>query len=289
MGIDSEYKKLKEVLLYKPGPEIEDIDNPEDVLYVKKIKYAGIHEEYEHLLALYRSLNINIHMIDPAGLDFEDKRYLFNMMYTRDLLFMTPEGAIVAKMGTDIRKNEIRFAEKALRDFNIPVIDKIDRDNTFEGADAVWVNRNLVLIGVGNRTNHGGFLHVRDVLKDIGIDCEPVPAPKSVVHLLGAVQLVDTYLALVRTASVCEKVIGLLKENQIDIVEIPENDEVRNKHSLNIVTVAPREVIMSENCPDTKKIFESCGIGIVAELMTEQLINGGGGIACATGILSREC
>ena len=80
----------------------------------------------------------------------------------------------------------------------------------------------------------------------------------------------------------------MLKQNRIDITEVPENSEVRLRHAMNFVTVAPGTIIMPSGCPRTKKFFRKAGIRVAAELSVTQFINGGGGLACATGILSRE-
>lgn len=45
---------------------------------------------------------------------------------------------------------------------------------------------------------------------------------------------------------------------------------------------------MAAGCPETKQIYRNAGIEVVAELPILQLINGAGGLACATGILARK-
>ena len=288
MGVNSEYKFLNAVLLFKPGGEVEGVGSPEEVLHVQRINYTALQKEYEELISSYRNLNVNTYFIDDGIMQLEDKRYLYNMMYTRDLFFMTPSGAIMANMAFDIRKQEVEFAVRALEDAAIPVIAQINGAGTFEGADAIWINDKLVMVGVGNRTNQDGFFQLKDRLENYGITCKPVPAPRDVIHLLGAVQIVDANLALVRSSLVAKEIIQLLKENGTNIIEIPENEETRDKHSMNIVTVAPKEVIMADNCPETKKIFQDSGIRIVAEIPSEQISNGRGGLACTTAVLSRE-
>jgi arginine deiminase len=57
---------------------------------------------------------------------------------------------------------------------------------------------------------------------------------------------------------------------------------------MNVVTVAPRRVIMAAGCPGLKRLYEKAGLRVAAEVKISQLINGAGGIACATGILSRD-
>lgn len=287
MVVNSEYMPLKEVLLYRPGPEIESIDNPGDVLHIRKINYRIIDEEYQQILKLYSKLNIRSQLINIEN-QLEGGELLFNLMYTRDLFFMTPEGAILSSMAHKVRRDEVKYAERTIREIGIPVMMIVEGSGTFEGADALWVNDKLVVIGVGNRTNFEGFLQVRNGLKAQGIDCIYLPAPSETQHLLGALQFVDSDLVLVRVELVDSKIIDFLKENNINIVAILEDEEVMQRQAMNIVVVAAREIIMPADCPKTKKIYQNYGIKILAEVKISQLINGGGGLACATAHLSRD-
>ncbi len=209
-GVDSEYKPLKAVLLYKPGPEIEEIDEPGSVLYVNKINYKILSKEYDDIVSLYRKFNIAVYFIPHEKNKPKDERYVFNLMYTRDLLFMFPRGAIISRMAKDVRKREVEYAKRAMRRGNVPIVKIIEDEGFFEGADALWVNKRLVMVGVGNRTNKDGFLQVYNTLKLNGIKCIAVPAPKGVLHLLGAVQIVDVDLAFVRRSLVGLEIITLL-------------------------------------------------------------------------------
>lgn len=286
-SVNSEYKSLKAVLLHRPHLEIEEPEHPQDVLHIKKIDYKIIEKEYNQIINLYKRLKVKTYLIDSDRIADRDKRCLFNMMYTRDLLFMTPEGAIMSKMKFALRQDEVKYAERALRSRGVHIIKTIEGAATFEGADALWMNPRLVMVGVGNRTNIQGFFQIQDALKLQGIDCLSVSAPQDAPHLLGVLQLVNSDLALVRVDLADSKIIDFLKRNKINIVNIPENDEVRKRQAMNIVTVAPREVIMPDDCPRMKRIYQSHGIKIAAEVKINQLINGGGGLACATAIIAR--
>ena len=130
-------------------------------------------------------------------------------------------------------------------------------------------------------------MSLKEALRKQGVKCARVPAPVGVLHLLGALQFVDSGLALVRTELVDAKIIGLLKKNKIIIVPIPESREIKAKYAMNFVTVAPKIIIMPAECPRTKRIYEDAGIKILAEVPSTQLGNGAGGLACATGVLLR--
>jgi len=285
--VNSEYKPLKAVLLCRPPSGIGNIDSPRDVLHLARIDYAAIEREFEKMVAVYKKFKIKVFFIDSRKIKDTDERYVFNLMFTRDLFFMTLHGAILSRMFSEVRQDEVRYAEKALQKDSIRIRKSIQNNGTFEGADALWVNDRLVVVGVGKRTNAEGFRQIKEELKRDGVKCVCVPAPRDTLHLLGALQFVDSALCLVRVNLVDPEIINFLKRNRIKIIKIPENGEVRKKQAMNFLTVTPREIIMPADCPQTKRIYERAGIKVAAEIKVTQLVNGGGGLACATGVLAR--
>jgi len=285
---DSEYKRLRGVLLYQPGPEIARIADPESVLHLRKIDYQGIKEEYRKIKACFRGLNIKVFMLKPRLNKNRAGQYLFNLMYTRDLFFMSPKGAMIAKMASPVRSKEPEQVKNFLKRSGIPVIYAVKGKGAFEAADALWLNNKLVVIGVGGRTNPEGFKQVKKTLAGQGICCVRVPAAKATLHLLGSLQLIDPCLALVRADYSARPLFGLLRKNKINVIKVPVNAEVREKQAMNIVCISSRRIIMPAKCPRTRKFYRKHHINIAAEIDLEHLTNGAGGLACATAIISRD-
>jgi len=287
-GARTEYEKLNAVLLYRPGPEIGNHPDPPLVQHLAPIDYAALTVEFKDIIGTYEARGISVHLIDPAPLS-EDRQYLFNMMYSRDLLFMTPEGAILSNMANLTRSSEVLYAARILDRLGIPVLYDVSGNGRFEGADAIWVGEKLVMVGVGSRTNQEAFDQIKGVLRKIGVGCIAVPYRATrTQHLLGAVQIVDKDLALVRHELVGREVLSVLEEHHFRMLKVPENREVRTRQAMNIVTIAPRTVLMTSQCPETRGLFLRAGLTVAAELELTQLMNGAGGLACATGIISRD-
>lgn len=286
-SLDSEYLALKAVMLCKPSRKIESVHDPREVLYTEEIDSEILDKEYGKIIELYKKLKVKLCFIDSSRIKNTDCRYVFNLMFTRDLFFMTPSGAILSRMASGVRQDEIFYAKRALKENGVRIRKIIQGNATFEGADALWVTPRMVAVGVGNRTNEDGFRQIEEELKRDGIECVCLPVPKGTLHLLGALQFIDKNLVLVRTGLVSPMIISFLEKAGIRIIEVPENGEVKEKQALNFVTLAPKKIIMPACCPLTKKIFKRHGIEVVAEVCITQLINGGGGFACTAGILSR--
>jgi len=287
-GPDSEYGKLRSVLLHCPGPEISGCPDPPAVQHLGQIDYHLIALEFGKIIKTFEALGIGVTLIDPSPLT-GDRAYQYNLMYCRDLLFMARAGAVIANMACPARKEEVRYAERALRSLGIPVLHVVSGEGRFEGADALWVDPGHIMIGVGGRTNKEGYQQVRDVMKRLGIACTAVPFdPKGTQHLLGIVQFVDQDTVLLRYELAGREVVRFLEDHHFKVVKVPESSEVRTKQAMNIVTVSPCNVVMPDDCPETAEIYRKAGLTIAAALDITQLRLGAGGLACATGIIGRD-
>ncbi len=286
-GLNSEFDPIRAVLLHQPGREVAGIKNSAAIQHVRPIDAATLDKEYRQFLQTFKNLDIRTFLIDPKKMG-EGDDYLYNLMYARDLLFMTPKGAVLCRMAGNVRGEEILYAERALKKIGAPVIGAIQAPGLFEGADALWLNKETVLVGIGNRTNEEGLAQLAKVLQAQKVKTLSVPVPANIQHLLGIVQFVDKDLALVRTDIADPEIKKILGRAGVQIVDIPESAEVTQGQAMNILTVAPRKIVMAANCPKTRKIYEAGGVEVATEVSISQLINGGGGVGCATSILSRS-
>jgi N-dimethylarginine dimethylaminohydrolase len=288
-GVNSEYAEIASVLLYRPGHEIANYPEPERIKHLAAINHDSLMLEYDAITARFESLGITVNMIDSTSIN-DDRDYNYNMMYCRDLFMMTPHGAILGNMANIGRSQEPLYAARTMKLLGIPLLHIVSGEGRFEGADALWIRNDLVIVGVGNRTNHQGYLQIRDVLKQQGVSCVDLPSFQSITqHLLGSVQIVDSDSVLVRHEIIDSYLVHFLRENDFKVVAIPENREVITRQAMNIITIAPRTIIMTANCPETRALYQKAGINIAGEIELAQLINGAGGLACATGILARAC
>jgi len=284
-GIDSEYNLMRSVLLCRPSINMQIPGDPSIVLYERELNYLKVYRELTTLGEFFRKNNITVCFADevyPVPVD------CYNIMYIRDTFFMTPMGAIVANMYYDIRKKEIFYIQNVLERLKIPILGKIEGEATLEGADVIWLKEDLVVVGVGNRTNRAGYLYLKEILSKQGIKCIPVGASLKTIHLLGALQLIDKDLVLLRKESLQEDVIDILKKNNIYFISVPESYDVIVNYAFNIVVVAPKKIIMPLGCSQMRNFYEFCGISVIGQVDVREMINGRGGIGCATGIIARE-
>jgi N-dimethylarginine dimethylaminohydrolase len=286
---NSECGRLEKVVLYWPPAGTPAPADPNSAQHLERVDWAVIAEEMGHVSECFRRLGVDVLTIRPRGgrAAFKPERFP-NMIYVRDLFFMTPEGAIVSRMASSVRAGEESHLARTLADHGTVILGTIGGAGTFEGADALWLDRRTVLIGLDNRTNAAGFDQVSSLLRRQGVSCTPVPLSKRVQHLLGCLQIVDGDMAVVRGGVLPKDALRALAEKGYKTVPLPEGDEVTRRQAMNLVTVSPRRVVMAAGCPRTKRALKKAGIEIAAELKISGLTKAAGGLGCATGVLSRR-
>lgn len=281
----SEYQQLKDICLFKPKPRNMVIHKNNNLL-IENINVLRVHNEIENLAKIYSKHKINVKFLTPNN--HFDIRKLINIIYMRDLFFTTPMGIIISNMSANLRRPETMFAESFFRKFNFPIIKIFDNADIFEGADALWINNKTVLIGVGKRTNLTGFMKIKAFLYKHGIKTEKCHVHTNLPqHLLGTLQIVDKNTAIIRRQIADPKIIKILHSYDYNCILIDENHEIIYNQAINLVTIAPRTVIIPDNCPNTEKLLLTNNINIADVVKIKEITKGGGGIACMTGILHR--
>lgn len=252
--VGSEVAPLQAVLLTWPSDGLAYEGDPRDWLMAARPDLERMREQAQALADFYLGLGVAVHWLRAA-----DKAPP-NLIFARDLFFMTPEGAILGRMAARQRAGEERYAQLALATAGVPILASPRGAATFEGADALWVRPDRVLVGIGNRTNRAGFDLVARVLAEQGVLALAVDLPGTVQHLLGAMNLYDADHAV--TTDATPSLRGALMEAGIREVEFEPDEEVRLGRALNFVTLAPGEVLMPAGAPRTRARLEVLGVRV---------------------------
>jgi N-dimethylarginine dimethylaminohydrolase len=208
-------------------------------------------------------------------------------MFVADLLFMTPEGAILGRPASRVRAGEERAVALRLADLGIPILRCIRGTGTFEGADAAWLNAHTVLLATGLRTNAEGANQVAGLLAEMGIKVIGVGLPYGAMHLMGQLRLVDQDLAIAWPGRVPYAAVDALESQGVSVLFLPDETEAISGMALNIVPLGPRRVLMAAGNPRTRAFYEAAGI-TCCTVQIDELVKAAGGIGCLTGILERH-
>ena len=280
-GVTSEIGKLRSVLLRKAGKEIEGIEDYKDYSLKSPWDPTKVRYQQEELIDIYKNNGVEVHLIEEMG---EDKP---NGIFVRDLVFMTNEGAIIARPAIECRQGEEVYAAKQLMKLGVPIIKTITGNGIFEGACGLWLDRETVLLGYGYRCNQSGFLQVEEELRNIGVkNLIKAEIPRGLAHLDSFLAFADYKVALSSKISAPNSIYEELMEREIKIIEIPSDIEFQN-FCHNFVALEPGKIIMPTGNPKTQSLLEKEGIEVITTDMSE-IQKGNGAIHCMTAFLKRD-
>ncbi|MEM3640627.1 MAG: arginine deiminase family protein [Candidatus Bathyarchaeia archaeon] len=290
-GLDNEINYLRTVLVHRPGPEVELIDekNPWKWLFNKKYDLSKALTEYDSMIKLIKKetkANI-IFLKDPN----EEKSVIFppNQSYVRDHGFMTPYGAIIGNADNP-RTYEEYFVMRKLIELDIPIIFKVYGAGRMEGGDAMYLDEETLLLGLSYRTNRAGYRQIKAVMEGFLVDrVIPVRLSPDVMHLDTVFNVASRTVAAVYPKAVPEKFIKLVKKKGFEIINVPKREA--KTLATNWLCLAPGKILFIDGEKkmniSTRRALERHGIDVVSLQMPE-LLGGAGGPRCLTMPLSRE-
>ena len=189
-GLDNEWGNLEAVLLHRPGPELGGLDDGDAALMLGAVDPVRMRAEHNTLVETYQGVGVEVHLVEPEGAAPP------NTIFCRDLFFMTPEGAVLARPASTVRAGEERLVARRLAALGVPILLSVHGRGVFEGADALWVNEDTVLLAEGLRTNAAGADQVEGLLRGMGVEVVRVDIPYGSMHLLGMLNFAGPDLAI---------------------------------------------------------------------------------------------
>lgn len=279
-GVSSEVDELKAVLMRRPGQEIEQFDQNE-VRFRENVDAELFRKQHDALTQIYRDYSIKVYYVEEQRIDRP------NAVYCRDLMFMTPEGAIITRPGMSARRGEERYVAKALADIGVPIVRTVNGDGIFEGANAMWVDRKTVILATSSRTNKSGFEQVEYELRRMGVEqIIPMQVPYSNIHIDGILNFASNDIAMIHASQVSYDVCDALKRKGIKILEAPSTKEVVETFGCNFVAIRPGLVVQPDNNPYCKQLLEDNGVKVIS-IDVSEFVKGRGTIHCSTAFLKR--
>ena len=279
-GVSTEWTPLRAVLLHPPGEELDAVAEPDAVQMLAPLDLDRARRQHDALAQAYRDAGVAVHYVEPPELPPP------NLMFVADLMFMTPEGAIVGRPASTVRAGEERFVARRLAELGIPILRSVRGSGTFEGADAAWIDPGTVLLATALRTDAEGAAQVAGLLREMGVEVIHVGLPYGTMHLMGTLRFADRDLAIGWPGRVPYAAVEALRARGYVVLFLPDEREAVRGMALNFVTLGPRRILMAAGNPITRAFYETAGI-TCQTVEVDELLKAAGGIGCLTGILER--
>jgi N-dimethylarginine dimethylaminohydrolase len=280
-GINSEIGKLRAVMMRRPGPECENLEETYNYYRWKAPMDMGLaRDQHDQLAQIYRDHGVEVHYVEEMG-------PYPNAIFTHDLMKMTPEGAIIARPATVFRRGEEKFIAQALMKLGVPIIKTVNGRGTFEGACLMWLDKDAVLLGTGNRCNEEGARQVEAELRNMGVEhIKRIGIWYGGVHIDGDVNIADKDVAVVFPWKIPHDVVVFLMDRGYRIVEMNSIEE-HQQSGINFVALEPGKIVMPNGSPRFRSALEKAGVEVI-ELDVDELKKGWGAIHCMTAYLRRD-
>jgi dimethylargininase len=269
---------LRVVLVRRPDASFEVAD-PELWGYASRPDLSAAQTEHDGLVSLLRESGVDVLYLDDPQPGRADS------IFVHDPAIVTNRGAIVLRMGKELRRGEELAMASGLERIGVPVLSTLQGRATAEGGDMLWLNQDVLAVGQGFRTNGEALGQLRDATKSLGVRVEPVPlpyyrGPAACLHLMSLISILDDDLAVVYSRLLPVPFWKLLREHGFDFVEVP--DEEFETMAANVLAVAPRDCVMLEGNPITQARLKDAGCRVRTYRGKEISLKAEGGATCLT-------
>lgn len=280
-GVSSEVAQLKAVLMRRPGKEVENFVAADVRFSDEPVDVALMRAQHDSVADIYRAYGVKVYYIEEQR---EDRP---NAVFCRDLFLMTPEGAIISRPAMASRRGEERYAAKRLAELGVPIVRTICGDGLFEGANAMWVDRQTIVLSTGVRCNRAGYDQVCYELRRMGVtEIIHMQQPYSNIHIDGLMNAASEDIVMLHAAQIPYDVVDALKKKGYKILEAPSQTEVRQGFGCNFVALRPGLVVMPAGNPRSQELLEKNGVEVITVDVSE-IIKGRGALHCITAFLKR--
>jgi dimethylargininase len=206
-------------------------------------------------------------------------------IFVFDPALVTDRGAVLLRMGKDLRRGEEAAMARRLQEIGVPILAALEGKATAEGGDLLWLDRRTLAVGQGFRTNAEGLRQLAAALAGLGVEVLPVPlpyctGPAACLHLLSLISLVDHDLAVVYPALLPVPFWRTLCERGLRLVEVPP--EELPTMGPNVLALSPGRCLMLEGNPVTRSRLEQAGCEVSTYRGREISLKAEGGPTCLT-------
>ena len=269
--------------MYVRPPNIHDLRAWRDYAWRAEPDFARAAEEHDAFRAALEAAGADVvigHSPVPGDPD---------AIYAYDPTLVTDRGVIVLRPGKPGRRLEPAAVERDMNAAGVPTLATLEPPATAEGGDMLWLDEHTLLAGRSYRTNDAGIEQISALIRPgvdvVWFDLPHHLGPEACLHLMSFISLLDRDLAVVFLPMVPVRLLELLRDREIALVEVPQ--EELDTQGPNVLALAPRVALALEGNPETRRRMEAAGVDVRTFSGEEISLKGDGGPTCLTRPLDR--
>src|SRR5439155_15247725 len=306
-GAQTEFGKLKRVLMHRPGRELDCVSAETASAYnfrrpVQKVRFQG---ELDTLTESISEAGAEVVLLtdvlrsEPDALAYIRRRP--NMCYTRDLAVVLSKGVVLMSMAIKGRKGDTWVIGRAMQRLGVPLLGAIEPPGFLEGGGVQFMDERTVVVSLCDRATEVAIKQFCDLVLGVCVDrVVMVMMPEGHIHIDGSLMFINRRLAIGHLASLDlhPSVIfengkqprytffsTFLQENDVEMIETTL--EERRAMAINYVCTAPLEAVGWTWATRLSDEIRKRG-GKVWSVDGTELVNGNGGPHCLTCPIERE-
>ena len=277
-GSQSMIAPLRTVMVRRPD-ETFAVEDPAAWHYTGRPDLAIARQEHDALVTLLQKAGAEVIYHDEPQPKRADAIFVF------DPALVTDSGAIMLSMGKEQRRGEEAAMARRFEAMGIPLLYTLHGEARAEGGDLLWLDHDLLAMGLGFRTNAQGLRQLREALTEIGVTVIPVElpyytGPEACLHLLSLISIVDHKTAVVYPPLLSVPFWQELQRHDYRLIEVPETEFATM--GPNVLALAPGKCLMLEGNPITQRRLEEAGCEVVTYKGNEISLKAEGGPTCLT-------
>jgi dimethylargininase len=266
--------KLERVLVRRPLPQ--DSGHVERYGWHAVPDHAAAAAEHEAFCALLEAAGAEV-IVSEHDAGNPDAIYAYDPVLVGD------NGAALLRPGKEVRLGEPDAIAVTLEAAGVPIASRLEAPATAEGGDTVWLDHETLLVGHGYRTGPAGIAALRAAFPGVEVVVLDLPhwhGAGEVMHLMTFISPLDRDLALVYPRIAPVRLLELLAEREIAVVEVPD-DEFQTM-APNVLALGPRRALALAGNDETRRRMERAGVDVVTYVGEHISRLGDGGPTCLT-------
>jgi dimethylargininase len=277
-GSQSMVEPLRRALVKRPD-EAFAVDDPTKWHYAGRPNLELAQREHDALVAILRQAGAEVIYHDELQPGRADA------IFVHDPAIVTDQGAVILRMGKELRQGEEAAMARRLEGIGVPVHYTLHGKARAEGGDLLWIDHDTLAVGQGFRTNAEGLRQLKEALEGFGVTIIPVQlpyynGPEACLHLMSLISLVDHGAAVVYPSLLPVPFWQYLKDRAFRLIEVP--DEEFETMGPNVLALAPGKCLMLDGNPITKRRLEEAGCQVLTYRGNELSLKTEGGPTCLT-------
>jgi dimethylargininase len=280
-GAEDRSKPLARVIMRAPGAAMAKAD-PKDWHYGPGFDPARADAQHAELAQIVQNSGAQVHWM-PS-----DDDGLSDAVFVQDPSFVTRHGAVILNMGKALRRGEPDLHAAVYKALDVPVIGRLNGDQTVESGDCFWLDPQVLAVGRGARTNQAGITALGDILRPYGIKVQAYDlpwwtGPEACLHLMSLVSPLGPDIALTHAPLLPYALWSEMTARGWTLLQAPEDEFLASGGlSLNVLTLGPRDVVMVDGFPKTRHLMEQAGCRVQVFAGDALCIACEGGPTCLT-------